>query len=136
MIVGFTGSSEGMTEEQAKALWAWLGLLKKELKIDQEEMEFHHGDCIGADSDAHDLARICKYKTVAHPPINESKRAFKKADVILEAKQYLARNQDIAEVCDVLLATPKEAEEILRSGTWSTVRRARKLNKEVIILSP
>lgn len=136
MIIGFTGSSEGMTEEQAKALWAWLGLLKQELKTDQEEMEFHHGDCIGADSDAHDLARILKYKTVAHPPINESKRAFKKADVILKEKKYLDRNQDIAEVCDVLLATPKEAKEILRSGTWSTVRRARKLHKEVIILSP
>ncbi len=136
MIVGFTGSSEGMTEEQAKALWAWLGLLKQELKTDDEEMEFHHGDCVGADADADDLARIRKYKTVAHPPINEYKRAFKKSDVILEAKEYMARNRDIAKVCDVLIATPKEAEEIVRSGTWSTVRKARKFGKEVIVLSP
>ncbi len=132
MIVGFTGSSEEMTEEQAKALWAWLGILKEE----QEEIEFHHGDCIGADADAHDLARIRRYKTVAHPPINEYKRAFKKADIILEAKEYMARNQDIAKVCEVLLAAPNEAEEIVRSGTWSTVRKARKLKRRVIILSP
>ncbi len=136
MIVGFTGSSEGMTEEQAKALWAWLGLLKQELKTDDKEMEFHHGDCVGADADADDLARIHKYKTVAHPPVNVYKRAFKKSDVILEAKEYMARNQDIVEVCDVLIAAPKEEEEIVRSGTWSTIRKARKFGKEVIILPP
>lgn len=130
MKVGFSGSSKGMSDDQIKELWSWLGIYKNI----EYEVEFHHGDCVGADSEAHDLAKLRKYKIISHPPINESKRAFKKADIILEAKKYLQRNKDIAEVCDVLIAAPKEMEEVLRSGTWSTIRRARKLNKEIIIL--
>lgn len=130
-IVGFTGSSEGMSKNQIVQCWHWLGFFKA---IDKTSFEFHHGDCVGADDEAHEIARLHKYKTVAHPPINESKRAFKKADVILEAKKYLTRNKDIAKVCDVLLAAPKEDVEVLRSGTWSTIRKARKFGKEVIIL--
>lgn len=133
MIVGFTGSGEGMSDNQAVELWHWLGLIRVEY---YPNIEFHHGDCVGADADAEDLARIRGYKTISHPPTNESKRAFKKSDLILEAKSYMARNTDIAKACDILLAAPKEGVEVLRSGTWSTIRRARKLNKEVIILPP
>ena len=130
MIVGFTGSSEGMSDDQIKELWHWLGIYADV----ENEFEFHHGDCVGADAEAHDIAKLRRYKTIAHPPTIENKRAFKAADIILEAKKYLDRNQDIAEVCDVLIAAPLTDKEVLRSGTWSTIRKAKKLNKEVIML--
>lgn len=131
MIVGFTGTQEGMTENQAKEVWSFLRITLENGKVD-----FHHGDCVGADAEANQIARSLGCWSFAHPPIKKDKRAFTISDVVLETKEYMQRNQDIAEICDVLLAAPKEEIEELRSGTWSTIRRARKLGKEVIIIAP
>lgn len=38
--------------------------------------------------------------------------------------------------CDILYGFPNQREEVLRSGTWATIRRARKTGKEVRIVSP
>jgi hypothetical protein len=46
------------------------------------------------------------------------------------------RNVNIAKETDLLIATPRESKEQKRGGTWFTVRHARKLEKEVIILWP
>jgi len=51
-------------------------------------------------------------------------------------KRPLERNSDIVADSDLLLATPRFYEEELRSGTWATVRRARKANKPLIIVWP
>ncbi len=55
---------------------------------------------------------------------------------ILGKKPYLARNRDIVNAADVLIAGPGGMEEIMRSGTWATVRYARKKQKPVIIVYP
>ena len=52
------------------------------------------------------------------------------------AKDYLVRNHDIVDVCDVLVATPGQKEEQIRSGTWATIRYARKIRKQIIIVYP
>jgi hypothetical protein len=39
---------------------------------------------------------------------------------------YLARNDKLVELADRLIAFPKTSKEVLRSGTWATIRRARK----------
>lgn len=44
---------------------------------------------------------------------------------------YMARNDRLAELADVLYAFPPTAREELRSGTWATVRRFRRLGKTV-----
>jgi predicted Rossmann fold nucleotide-binding protein DprA/Smf involved in DNA uptake len=46
----------------------------------------------------------------------------------------LERNHLIVAACDVLNAAPLQDEEILRSGTWATIRYARKAGKTVIQL--
>ena len=48
----------------------------------------------------------------------------------------LARNRIIAARCDALLACPAEPDEQLRSGTWSTIRYARKAGKPITIIRP
>jgi len=90
MIYGFTGTQAGMTQEQ-KESFKNICELAASLEI---FCQFHHGDCIGADADAHDIAE--KYMDIViHPPLNNSKRAFKNSNKILEPKEYLTRNKDI-----------------------------------------
>lgn len=128
MNVGFTGTQRGMTREQKETLDTFLS---------EECGEFHHGDCIGADAEAHEIALRLGYSVVIHPPINSSKRAFcAYAAQTRIAAQYLDRNKDIVIASQVLIATPGEKEEQLRSGTWSTVRYAKALRKNVVLIFP
>lgn len=127
--VGFTGTRWGMTPHQSSSFLE----LVKTLNI----VEFHHGDCVGADADAHHIIQSnTEAKIVIHPPNNESGRAFCEAECILPKKEYLVRNHDIVNSSDILIATPGECTEQLRSGTWATIRYARKAGKKVYIIVP
>lgn len=46
---------------------------------------------------------------------------------------YMQRNDRIVELSDILIAFPKAETEELRSGTWATIRRARKKGIPVFI---
>lgn len=46
-------------------------------------------------------------------------------------QRYFERNRKIAEACDILIAFDKKAG---RSGTKNTIRHAKELNKEVILI--
>lgn len=130
MILGFSGTQYGMTDLQREAFLR---------VIDWREVaEFHHGDCIGADSDAHDIVLdIGNIPIYIHPPILSGKRAFCNfAKYRFEEKPYLARNKDIVDMCHLLVACPKGLKEELRSGTWATIRYAQKMGKPVVILAP
>ncbi len=125
--LGFTGTQEGVTPEQAQALV----IAAKEAS----PREFHHGMCIGAD---HFMGQVLGHVGAiihGHPPTNTSKMAKCLVDVMHAPKDYLARNRDIVLCSQALLAAPK-GEETQRSGTWSTVRFARKLGRPVIICWP
>lgn len=127
--VGFTGTQIGMTDEQKKAF--------KRLIAEIEPTIFRHGDCIGADEQAH--RRVRKYTSaqiIVHPPDNATKRAFCEADKVLAVKPYLNRNHDIVDGSDLLIATPGERKEQLRSGTWATIRYARSKRKPICIIWP
>jgi hypothetical protein len=125
----FSGTQHGMTDAQ-KVTLRWL--------LDGGAGEFHHGDCDGSDDEAHDIATELGYKIFIHPPKNPSKRAFRKVppEQMFPEKDYLPRNKDIVRAGASLIATPFEFVEILRSGTWSTVRFARKLGKPVFLILP
>ena len=133
-LIGFTGTQTGMTRAQ-KATFSHL--FRDRLA---KEICFAHGDCIGADSDAHDIViGIMKGKSyiVIHPPIDDSKRAFKQgAKHVFPPKEYLERNHNIVATCDLLIAAPKGFKEELRSGTWATIRYAKKQKKQICIIYP
>lgn len=126
MRVGFTGTQIGMSQRQQQALIAFLR--------HNEINEFHHGDCIGADYQAHVVAVHFKIPVVIHPPSIETKRAWCEEVTILEPKPYLDRNHDIVDACDALIAAPSSDDEELRSGTWATVRYARKRRLPIVFL--
>ena len=127
MRQGFTGTQRGMTRPQASRL-------RETLKPG----EFHHGDCIGSDEQAHVIAESLGLSTILHPPVNTAKRAYcvVHKGCILRSKDYLDRNEDIVKVTEVLIAIPCEYEERLRSGTWATIRFARKLGRPIWIIFP
>lgn len=127
MIIGFTGTRKGMTERQKAHLWEYL---------DRYCDEFHHGDCIGADAEAHDIAWDLGIRVVIHPCDLETQRAYKIGSVTLPVKPPLERNKDIVEACELLLAAPSTTEEELRSGTWATIRYAKRCGIRGFILKP
>jgi hypothetical protein len=128
--VGFTGTQIGCTPEQKATLRLRFALMREQ----SGQCEFHHGDCIGADQYAHGEAVAAFFATVGHPPLAASKRAFTRNDSEREAKEYLERNRDIVNETYGLIACPKFGMEELRSGTWATVRYARKLKRPIMII--
>ena len=140
MKVGFTGTEKGMTELQ-------LAALRRCLIVD-DLREFHHGDCIGADAQAHDLvvqialAHDLMFERqpviVIHPPIKAVKRAFKQPGYVHDALPYLDRDRAIVDGTDILFATPDgpEPQRKRAGGTWYTVRYARRAGKPIRIVWP
>ncbi len=135
MKIAFTGTRQGMTLEQKTTL---LFLL-----LEKQPEEFHHRDCVGADEQAHKIVRgdemfgprrVCH--VVIHPLNNPKHRAFCPGDTILPERPYLDRNWDIVDACDMLIACPKEPEEVLRSETWATIRYAAKKDKPIKVITP
>jgi hypothetical protein len=116
--VGVTATQEGLSEHQ-----------KRELrKLLREATELHHGDCVGGDKEAHAIGRELGLRIVIHPPINPKKRAWCQGDEVRPEKDYLERNRDVVDETDVLYGLPKGL-ETRRSGTWSTIRYAKKRGK-------
>jgi hypothetical protein len=126
MKVGMTGTRHGLTQEQEDAF----------LEINFDGItEFHHGDCIGADEECHRIIRniLPEVKIVVHPPSIIHGQAFMQGDESRRPEAYLIRNKNIVNETDMLIALP-DGEERLRSGTWSTVRYARKLFRPITII--
>lgn len=132
--IGITGSREGFFEAQEQRFRVWCDNSTRILEL----LEIHHGDCVGCDVESAIMLRefYPKAKTILHPPDKDVLRAFDKADEIRPKKPYLTRNKDIVNECTFLIAFPKERQDQLRSGTWSTIRYARKRNVPVIIFYP
>ena len=130
--IGFTGNRLGLSYLQASALTQTL--------MKYPVGEFHHGNCIGSDDMAHQIVLKMFGKDVIyiHPPINTK---LERQDSIVEfnvlpAESYLKRNHSIVDATRILIATPGEFSEVLRSGTWATIRYARQRSKQVIIIFP
>lgn len=127
--IGFTGTQAGMSERQRSILTAMLTHWAP-------NVEFHHGDCIGADAEAAKIAYNLGCKVVSHPPKNPSKRAFVFSHLSWPEKEYIQRNHDIVDETELLIATPKTSDEELRSGTWATIRYSKKVSKQRTIIVP
>lgn len=130
MILGFTGTRSGMTIGQVYHLRRYL--------LFQAPGEFHHGDCVGADAEAHDLVRklLPNCRIIVHPCYITSARAYRQGDEILPPKEPLARNKDIVDICDLLVAVPATKQDVVRSGTWATIRYAERVGKNKRIFRP
>ncbi len=129
IFVGFTGTQRGMTQPQLTKV----GMLLQEYK---EKSWFIHGDCVGADAQAAVLAVAAGYKIWIKPSNIEAKRAWGLSDMVDFPKPPLERNIDIIEASTLMIAAPYESYEMKRSGTWYTIRHAKKLDKPMKIVYP
>jgi hypothetical protein len=132
--IGFTGNRIGLNLEQIEQI--------KLILDNYSDIIILHGDCVGSDTDFHKLCTTYKKthldkKIMIHiyPPDNSSLRAFNQGDLLMDEKPYLERNLNIIKNSSILIACPIDKHhEIIRSGTWSTIRQAKKQNVLTYIL--
>jgi hypothetical protein len=131
MRVGFTGTRAGLSVVQRKSLVRLIDTIRGEVT------ETHHGDCVGADAEFHDICLVREMFIVIHPPINPKWNAYCAGyDDIREHKTYHDRDQDIVNETDLLIACPKTFTPIEHSGTWYTAGYARAVDKPIWFVYP
>ena len=128
--LGFSGTQNGMSIHQKDGVWSILQAF--------QPREVHHGDCVGSDEEFHNLCIdfVPRPAIHVHPPDNPNRRAFCIEDFIYPEKSYMERNDDIVLYSHALVATPKGTEVRIGSGTWATIRRARKKGIPIYIIYP
>lgn len=130
MKIGFTGTQCGTTDPQLEMLI--------EIIEGLEITKAGHGDCVGADGDFHIVLRTVAphVKITGHIPVDQSKREFCDFDTERDPCPFLVRNRHIVDDADLMIGCPEQKynKEILRSGTWATIRYARKQNVPLIII--
>lgn len=136
--VGFTGTRNGMTDQQK----ATVELILKNLP--EGDPVFHHGDCVGADDEFDQIARRVRPDCVihTHPPNKPELRAHcsgRGPTTNHIPKGYLERDRDIVDASELLIGAPYQQNEPLGrrvGGTWYTIRYARKNVKDHLIVKP
>ena len=131
--IGFTGTRAGLTAGQVRTLQRELRFM-----MDYRNAEiFRHGDCKGSDEAAHNIAIEAGYKVVLHPPTDITIRAFcNRPWRVMLCEPYQERKKTIVIRSSLLIACPRQEKEIVRSETWWTIRFARELDKNIMIILP
>lgn len=134
---GFTASRFGPT----KAQFAWFASIMVSVNM----VGFHHGGCIGGDAAAHRIAMdyfdgANDQPITVHPPEDQTRMdgLCKLEGPLVRVrppKPFLLRNRDIVDETVLLFALP-DGPERLRSGTWSTIRYARRLGRPLALCWP
>lgn len=128
MKIGITGTRNGANDNQLFAIAEFLE--------ENDVEELHHGDCLGVDVEIAAVAKMLGIKTVCHPPVDESLRAFHESTEIRPALTHFARNRKIADETDLLLVVPMQNTHQSFGGTWYTHDYAVKRKKPVKIFFP
>ncbi len=132
--IGFTGTRKGMTPAQKHVVECMLKAFSP--------VEVHHGCCSGADIEFHHIATHAfgegVVEIIGHPSTLQkgSLVALHKFAHIHKRKEPLERNKIIVRESSILFACPATEVEMQRSGTWQTIRFARKQNHPINIIWP
>ncbi len=128
-VFAFTGSREGCTPPQEECLRRLFGIL-----FGKGYRTLHNGCAVGADLTAAKLAKGV-FRLVGHPcnlARYVSEEAVGLCDEVREVCPPLDRNKAMVDLSAVLVACPNGAEEV-RSGTWATIRYARKSRRPILL---
>lgn len=139
--IAVTATRRGLTSPQREC-----AKLNLAFHLDQS-IVLRHGMCSGGDTELHHIARELGVKPEnghwieGHPghSRNGLSSHFVQTDVDLqhESLEYLARDDVMVDRCDVLWGFPGTVKPIQRgSGTWYTIRYARRIRKPLLIIYP
>jgi hypothetical protein len=137
--IGVTATRTGLTDPQVTSL---VQLLRDAIAVSRlklQNVEIHHGDCIGGDATIDAVALHMRARRVARPGPGKY-RAWCVADDIRPGKGFLERDRDIVDETVELWVFPKEDFELLRgtrgSGTWYTYHYAWDQGRPIKIVWP
>lgn len=130
MKMGITGTRNGATTAQSVVLISVL--------FEMEPEEVHHGNCVGVDDLFVTLARdlVDDVIIVSHPPKDAKLESRFQSDIVLPRQDYLDRNKSIVDSVDYMVGVPSGSREALRSGTWATIRYAKKVGRPLMVVYP
>lgn len=134
MKIGFLGTLREFTQVQRDLF------IDTIIKFGVVE-EFHHGDCVGSDENAHNIIRLIApdCEICVHPPVREMHRAYCEGDVDFVQMDYIARNQEIVDFSDVVVACIHEfIKGQARSGAndpWRAIEYAKSQKIHTIIIN-
>lgn len=120
--IGFTGTRHGMTDLQQHALRALF-----QLEVGSYPVVVHHGMCVGADAQFHQICREyspTRVRIEGHPGLPDDLLSDVMCDFVHEPKGHMQRNRKIVSIADIMFGAPFEAEMQERGGTWATIRMA------------
>lgn len=125
MKISITGSRRGLTGRQRAFVLPLLADVKWLV----------HGGCIGVDRDVH---RLFDYpeRTEVWPSNPEQYAWAQRAAIVHPIEPPLVRNRKIVNATPKLYAFASTYHEIQRSGTWATIRYARKIGHDVTVVWP
>lgn len=129
-IIGFTGTRKGCTAVQRAVLTD----IVRTLSLGEDAIGLH-GDCVGADAEFDEVCSALGVPTTCRPSNVRGARAKTTATAIAAPEAPLVRNRRIVDEADVMVAVTGGPEK-LRSGTWSTVRYAKKSRKKIYVVHP
>lgn len=141
MVVGFSGTRKGMTGPQLQNLNILYNSLDHVTLV-------RHGGCKGADTQFHIMvATNSKHRAELNvhwgcAPNGEIRGSNpddlgpKEGYVSHTPLPFLIRNKVIVDKSDVMFAAPGTEQEVLRSGTWATIRYCLKKRKPLTIITP
>lgn len=140
MEIGFTGSRHGMQKAACAKIQA-LFMIYWAIWPAGGDNTLHHGDCVGSDEQAFNIAKFLGFASIAYPASDVRNRwlASTASDIIRDAAPALERNKTIVSDSDILIAAvhgfnPGRMQE--RSGTWATIRYAKKEGLPIWLVDP
>jgi len=133
VILGFTGTRRGMTAAQRATLADCVSVLPARAV---------HGGAVGADEEFDAFlvraGMVAQDVDVYPASVDRWVKWVDAGRTVYAVRPPLARNRFIVRDCDYLIAAPATAEEVRRSGTWATIRYARRpiARRPIVILLP
>lgn len=139
-----TGTLTGTTTPQFSSLDEFVAAVRVTDIFANSETEACHGLAKGVDAEFHQICRKYHVSLRGHPGNILSKRAeISVSDfaVMFPVKNSIWRNHDMIDYAvtvkdRLLVACPKEDHEVIRSGTWATVRYARSCGIDIVYIWP